>query len=139
MDIDQKIYKECALTYDYIPDAAKQLAAFIKAVHHFVQYMGAHKYYSDALNKRIALLALDADQVALRIEKSKLEAEDIYSLMELAIFAKKKPALPKSRVDALKAELALIRKDAQGIHSRALVLMDDIRREYAIEGSRSDF
>lgn len=130
MDVDEKIYKTLAGEYGYAPASAKQLCSFVKYLHNFAQYLGAHKYYSDALNKRVAVLALDADMLALRSERVKLESEDIYSLMEIAHYSKKKVDLRK-RVDAFKATLDAIQKDALEIHSKATKLMQDIKVEYS--------
>ncbi len=129
-DIDDKIYKTLATEYGYYPDSAKQVCQFVKYLHHFAQYVGAHKYYSDTLNKRVALLTLDADMLALQSERARLESEQIYAEMEVGSFAKKPPDL-KKRINDFKATLDSVNKGALELHSTTVKLMKDIKAEYA--------
>jgi hypothetical protein len=133
-DLDGKIYKELATQYSYNPDSAKQICQFVKYLHHFAQYVGAHKYYSDTLNKRVALLALDADLLALQAEKAKLESEQVYSKMELATLTKKPPAGLAKIIEDLKANLQSINGQALAQHVATTKLMKDIKAEYSDSG-----
>lgn len=130
-EMDAKIYKELATKYGYNPESAKQVCQFVKYLHHFAQYVGAHKYYSDTLNKRVALLALDADLLALQAEKAKLESEQIYGEMELEMLSKKPAAGLGKRIETFKGSLQSISDQSLQLHAATTKLMKDIKAEYA--------
>ncbi len=142
-DVDEKIYKMLAGEFSFSPAMAKQLGSFIKFLHNFSQYMGAHKYYSDALNKRVAMLILESDLLALSAEKLRLENEEIYSQMEIAHYSKKeidakKKAELKAKVDDFKVQISNLTEKALELHSSATKLMQDIKTEYASTSTSSN-
>lgn len=130
MDIHEKITKELAVKYGYLPGKAKEIEAFIKLTNKFAQYIGNNKYYSDAINKRVALLTLDADILILKAEGLRLVADDFYSQTEMAMWRRKPVKLDAARMDGFKKELACIEKEALALHDGALKLLADIRKEY---------
>ena len=130
MELDQQICKVLAKQYGYVPGKVKQLASFVKVIHNFAAYLGSNKYYSDTLNKRIALLALDSDILSLKAERARLQAEGFYSQVELALLTKQKPKLDKAKVEGFKKQFEELMADALEVNNRALSLMEDIKKEY---------
>ena len=137
MELEEKISKELAKKYGYLPGQAKQLSSFVKVIHNFSHYLGSNKYYSDALNKRIALLTLDCDILSLRVERMRLLAEGFYSQMELALLSKQKSSIDKQRVEEFKRTLKELEDEALKVHDRALKLMTDIKSEYSHSATES--
>ncbi len=134
-DIGEKISKELAVKYGYLPGEAKQVLTFVKGIHGFSHYLGSNKYFSDTLNKRIALLSLDCDILSLKAERVRLMAEWFYTQVELSLVAKKKPGIDKKKVDAFKKQMQGVLDEALEINDRALKLMQDIKREYSTSDS----
>ena len=134
MELEEKISKELAKKYGYLPGQAKQLVGFVKVIHNFSHYLGSNKYYSDALNKRIAFLSVDCDILSLKVERMRLLAESFYSQMELAILTKEKAVLDKASVAEFKRQMRELESEALAVHDRALKLMQDIKAEYAQRG-----
>ncbi|MEK6924217.1 MAG: hypothetical protein AABW54_03205 [Candidatus Micrarchaeota archaeon] len=131
MDVQEKVCKELAVKYGYLPGRAKELVAFVKLVHKFTQYIGNNKYYSDTLNKRIALLGLDADILALKAESCRMVAEEFYSQAELQATCRKPVKLDAKQVETFKKTLEDLNTQALELHARALKLLEDIKKEYA--------
>ncbi len=131
MEIGEKIAKEIASKYGYLPTQPKQLSLFVRSIHNFAHYLGSNKYYSDLLNKRIALLSLDCDILALKSERARVVAENFYSQIELAMLSKKKAVLDKKAVEEFKTHMDELSKEALEVQDRALRLMNDIKREYS--------
>ena len=128
--LDEKVAKVFATKYGYLPGNVKQLSSFVKVIHNFATYLGNNKYYSETVNKRIALLALDSDILALKAEKARLQAENFYSRVELALFTKAKPDLDKKEVEKFKQDLKTLMEECMKVNDRALSLMEEIKREY---------
>lgn len=128
--MDEKVSKVLARKYGYLPGNVKQLTSFVKVIHNFASYLGSNKYYSDLLNKRIALLALDTDIIALRAEKTRLKADSFYLKVELALLTKSKAELDKKEVEKFKQELDELMAEAMKVNQRSLDLMEDIKKEY---------
>jgi hypothetical protein len=129
-DLSEKISKELATKYGYVPGEAKQVLTFVKGIHNFSHYLGNNKYFSDTLNKRVAVLSLDCDILSLKAERVRLLAEGFYTQVELSIVAKSKPAIDKAKVVAFKKEMQAVLDEAMSINDRALKLMADIKEEY---------
>ncbi len=130
MGLEEKVTKTMAQKYGYLPGNVKQLTSFVKVIHNFASYLGSNKYYSDTLNKRIALLALDSDILALRVERSRLKADGFYLKIELALLTKSKVELDKKEVDQFKKNMDVLMEEAMKVNQRALDLMEDVKKEY---------
>ena len=130
MGLEEKVTKTMAQKYGYVPGNVKQLTSFVKVIHNFASYLGSNKYYSDLLNKRIALLALDSDILALRVERSRLKADGFYLKIELALLTKSKVELDKKEVDQFKKDMDVLMEEAMKVNQRALDLMEDVKKEY---------
>lgn len=131
LNVQEKVSKFMAVKYGYLPGRAKQLKAFATVMFNFSQYLGSNKYYSDVLNRRIALASLDVDLFALRAEKLRVEAEEMYALVTVALLAKKKPGLDAKAVAAFQQELDAAWVEARRVHALLIDLMGDIKKEYA--------
>ncbi len=131
MELGDKIAKELAKKYGYLPNQPKQLTSFVKTIHNFTHYLGSNKYYGDSLNKRIAMLSLDCDLLALRAERVRIAADGFYSQIELAMLSKKKGGLDKRKVEEFKKQLAEVLEESLALLDRALKLMSDIKSEYS--------
>ena len=130
-DISEKVCRELASKYGYLPGRAKELSAFVKLIHKFTQYVGNNKYYSDMLNKRIALLSLDADILVLKVESARVVAEELYSQAETQALCKKPVNIDKKKIEELKGVLANLNDEAMELHGQTLKLLEDIKKEYA--------
>lgn len=131
LDLNEKVCKILAKDYGYLPGSVKQLTGFVKIVHNFTSYLGSNKYYSDSLNKRLALLAIDTDILSLKAERARLQAEGFYAQIELAVMTKGKPKLDKKAVEEFKKHYDELLAQALAVNERALKLMEDIKSEYA--------
>lgn len=129
-ELDQKVCRILAKDYGYLPGTVKQLTSFVKVIHNFAAYLGSNKYYSDALNKRIALLALDSDILSLKAERCRLRAESFYSQVEFSLLLKQKSKLDKQAVAKFKSDFDALMAEAMKVNERALSLMEDIKKEY---------
>jgi len=130
-NVQEKVSKFMAVKDGYLPGRAKQLKSFATVMFNFSQYLGSNKYYSDLLNRRIALVSLDVDLLALRAEKLRTDAEGMYALVTVAILAKKKPELDVKSVAAFQRELDAAWIEARRVHALLIELMGDIKKEYA--------
>lgn len=128
--LEEKVMKTMAKKYGYLPGNVKQLTSFVKVIHNFASYLGSNKYYSDVLNKRIALLALDSDILALRAERSRLKADGFYLKIEIALLTKSKAELDKKEVEQFKKEMEALMGEAMKVNQRAIDLMEDVKKEY---------
>ncbi len=135
VDMQEKIAKELATKYGYLPGETKQVLTFVKGMHNFSHYLGSNKYFSDTLNKRIALLSLDCDILSLRAERVRLLSEGFYTQVELSLVTKKPASLDKKKVEGFKKDMAAVLEEAISINERALRLMEDIKREYTTSDS----
>ena len=133
-DLQEKISKELATKYGYLPGETKQVLTFVKGIHNFSHYLGSNKYFSDVLNKRIALLSLDCDILSLKAERVRLLAEGFYTQVELSLISKKKSSLDKKKVEAFRKDMQRVLDAAIEINDRALKLMEDIKSEYGEKG-----
>lgn len=128
-EIESRIIKEFATTYDYVPGRVKEVASFVKAMHVFTRYLG-EKYYSESMGKRIHLLALDLDALILRSEHLRLMAERFYSALEKGFLQHKKVTLDKKQMDAFKRELDSFESELDTIYDRAMEVTKEIRAEF---------
>lgn len=133
--IDERVVKVLAQKYGYLPASVKHLASFVKVIHNFASYLGSSKYYSDAINKKIALLALDSDILALKAEKARLQADGFYAKVEMALLTKGKSELDKKEVEKFKSEFDALTAEALQANERARKLMEEIKKEYGGAGS----
>lgn len=130
-DVQEKVLKYFASKHGYLPGRAKQLKDFVNVVFRFTQYVGANKYYSDTLNRRLALLSVDVDLLSLKAEALRIRGEEFYDMAAVAILSKKEPKVDAKDMAAFHGELDDVWKEARAVHGRLVELMTDIKKEYA--------
>lgn len=115
----------------------KELADFVDTIGEFTQYLGANQYYGDNVNKKVALLNVDAQAAALEIEELIVRAGALRDETKKTILAKKKfsktsgaggdgASFSKCVNDFEKRVLAL--------NARALALTRELRSEFGKKG-----
>ncbi|MBI5228592.1 hypothetical protein HY991_00665 [Candidatus Micrarchaeota archaeon] len=127
--VDDRLLKELARKYDYMPARIRDLLGFLKVVHEFSQYLANNQYYSEGLNKKVFLLDLDTDTCLLKLEKLKLVSENLCAEVEKSLVAGGKANVEKKQFADLNASINTLEKELTEIHSRALQLTEEIRTE----------
>ena len=98
----------------------------------FVQYLGNNQYYSDAVNKKIFLLTIEADACLLSVERLNLKASDVRVVVEKYFLSKSKAelVLDANAVDAVKTELKKLQDELCLLYDRCIVLTQEIKLDF---------
>jgi len=127
-ELDMKVFKELA-KLGYTPSTLRQSFHSLQTIHDFLQFIGTHQYYSDAVNKQIFLLGLDADYTVISIEELMLKEKNFVDEVQMALVLKQKPKIDGKKLDEFKKQVGAIETDVLGLSARAKKLIEQIRAE----------
>ena len=130
--LEEKISGELLLKHDLHLERVNELEEFARVVRDFVQYLGNNQYYSDAVNKKIFLLTIEADACLLSVERLNLKASDVRVVVEKHFLAKAKSQLviEPNAVDSVKAELKKLQDELCSLYDRCLSLTQEIKLDF---------
>ncbi|HEV8289628.1 MAG TPA: hypothetical protein VGQ00_01600 [Candidatus Norongarragalinales archaeon] len=128
--IEEEVLKTLAKKYDFVPGRLKEVGDFLKQMQDYTHYVATSQYFSEVLNKKVALLTLDIDSLALRVEVLRMLENMLYAEAEKATFRKDPIALDKKKVENLKAEMKDVEKALTDTSSQAIALTKMIREEF---------
>ncbi|MEM0475306.1 MAG: hypothetical protein QW343_00715 [Candidatus Norongarragalinales archaeon] len=128
---DEAVEKELLTRYGVSAARLKELADFVNTIGEFAQYLGANQYYSDVVNKKIALLNVDAQAAALEVEELIVRVGALRDSVKKSVLTKKKifPA-----TTGLEEKIAGFEKKVLELNERALALTRELRCEFGKKG-----
>jgi len=71
---DEAVEKELLMKHGVSALRLKELADFVDTIGEFAQYLGVNQYYGDEVNKKVALLNIDAQAATLECEELMVRA-----------------------------------------------------------------
>jgi hypothetical protein len=128
---DEAVEKELLVRYGVSALRLKELADFVDTIGEFSQYLGTNQYYSEEVNKKVALLNVDAQAAALEIEEIIVRAGALRDAVKRCLLAKKKN-FPENNGFAEK--IAAFEKRVLELNERALALTRELRCEFGKKG-----
>ena len=130
---EHDILKNLATKYDFVPGRLKDVGEFLKTMQDFAHYLSTSQYFSENLNKKVAMLTLDIDSLALRVEVLRLMEDMLYAAAEKSALRKEVIKLDKAKVEKLKSEVEEVEKALMDTSGSALALTKEIRGEFRLK------
>jgi hypothetical protein len=93
--------------------------------------LGTNQYYSEDVNKKVALLNVDAQSAALECEELIVRAGALRDAVKQSVFAKKKSFPEKP---AFTEKIGALEKKLFELNGRALALTRELRCEFGKKG-----
>jgi hypothetical protein len=128
---DEQVEKELVTRYGVSALRLKELSAFVETIGEFTQYLGTNQYYSEDVNKKVALLNVDAQSAALECEELIVRAGALRDAVKQSVFAKKKSFPEKP---AFTEKIGALEKKLFELNGRALALTRELRCEFGKKG-----
>ncbi len=128
-EVDLKLYKELA-RFGYTPLTLRQSFSSLQTIHEFLQFMGANQYYSDAVNKKIFLLGLDADYAVISTEELLLKEKNFVEEVQRALVFKQKPKIDAKKMEEFKKQVGEVEGQVLELSGKAKALITQIRSEF---------
>ncbi len=132
--IDEQTEKELVTRYGVSAMRLKELADFVGGIGEFAQYLGANQYYGDEVNKKVAILSVDAQAAALECEELIVRWGAIRDSIKRSLFMKKKLATDDSEAKKFGERVAGFEKRTLEINESALALTHELRSQFGKKG-----
>jgi len=145
--IDEQTEKEMIVRYGISASRLKELVDFVNTIGEFAQYLGVNQYYGEEVNKKVALLNVDAQAAALECEELIVRVGALRDSVKKNLLEKKKAGKKAEKKAALAAAAAPAKTDADltkrtaeleaklfALNERALALTRELRCEFGKKG-----
>ncbi len=134
---DEAVEKEMITRYGVSALRLKELADFVETIGEFTQYLGTNQYYSEDVNKKVALLNVDAQASALECEELIVRAGALRDAVKRCVLEKKKSFPASADAGALAGKTAALEKKLFELNERAIALTRELRCEFGKKGFNS--
>lgn len=129
--IEERVLEELARA-GYTTATLQQAEHSLQVLHEFLQYVGTHQYYGDAVNKQVFLLGLEADYHILTLQELLLKEKDFFDLVQIALVQSKKPDLDEKKIAEFKAQVSALEKLILELNAKSKVMIEKIRLDHEL-------
>ncbi|MFA4946545.1 MAG: hypothetical protein WC607_03370 [Candidatus Micrarchaeia archaeon] len=119
----------------YLPVRLKRLETLLKNMQDFTQYAAVNQYHADAHNRKLFLLSLEVEALALDYEELAVEQAGYQEEFQLAQQTKRKPRVDEKEFKGFVKRVDVLGARALAAKTRAVELVGKIQSEYENGGA----